>query len=108
MAGKKGRSGRKSKRVEWNLAELKELSIKRAIFTMKKNDGEEEDKRLEKRKDEITLKVLDKYIPQEIKLNGKIEHDFSDRFFELAEAQLESDEAGIFADLKIQPRITAN
>lgn len=72
--GKKGRSGRKSKKVEWNFHRLKELSINRAIREMEREEAILKDRkeryRLEDRKDEITVKVLDKIIPQEIKLNG--------------------------------------
>lgn len=82
MSGKKGRSGRKTKRFEFEIARLKELSLKRAIKILEQKEkapedlGELKDQiRLQKRQDDITLKVIDKTIQQEVKVSGDAEGD---------------------------------
>lgn len=71
--GKKGRSGRKSKSFEFEVARLKELSLRRAIRVLEEEEleDEKENNRLVKRQDEITLKVLDKAIPSKTELAGE-------------------------------------
>lgn len=85
MAGKKGRSGRKSKRFEFEVNRLKELSLNRAIKTLEeKSEIDPEDPigslkaslKLDKRKDEVMLKVLDKAIPTKIEGEGFEGHKF--------------------------------
>ena len=79
--GRKGRSGRKSHGLEQKFIELKKLSLERAICQLKRDENkaenQEEKERLEDRKDSITLKVLDKIIPQQIKLGEGNGEDMS-------------------------------
>jgi len=72
MAGKKGRSGRKSKSFEFEINRLKELSIKRAIKILEAKEPEFKDEKiaLTGRQDQVTLKVIDKTLSQEITLKG--------------------------------------
>ena len=79
MSGKKGRSGRKNKSFEFEVNKLKELSLKRAINTLEDEiEIDQEDPigslkaslKLDKRKDEVMLKVLDKAIPSKTELTG--------------------------------------
>lgn len=84
MSGKKGRSGRKSKRFESEIERLKDLALRRAIKTLQ--DEIEFDKEnplasfkmmkgLEKRQDDVMLKILDKAIPTETKISGNDDGD---------------------------------
>lgn len=73
--GKKGRSGRKSKRFEFEIARLKELSLKRAIKTLEEKNAEES------RKDQIMLKVIDKTLAQEVNLTSDPENPVKFEFY---------------------------
>lgn len=85
MAGKKGKSGRKNKSFEFEVNKLKELSLRRAIRTLEAEiEIDQEDPigslkaslKLDKRKDEVMLKVLDKAIPTKIEGEGFESHKF--------------------------------
>lgn len=78
FVGKKGRSGRKSKKFEFEIAELKELSLKRAIKILKQKDLDDEklNRVLNSDKQEITLKVIDKALSQEVNVTGEVKGDF--------------------------------
>lgn len=87
MPGVKGKSGRKSKRFEFEVNRLKELSLKRAIKTLEIElkidpenplEGLRDTVRLDKRKDEVMLKVLDKAIPTKIEgEDGEVARHFT-------------------------------
>jgi len=57
-------------------------------------------------KKDVALALVAKIIPS--KFEGEFKHDFAERFYELAEAQLEGDEVGIFENLKSQPRFAGD
>lgn len=65
--GKKGRSGRKSKPLEFKIHLLKELAIARAIKALQ--DASEK-KTIADRKDSVMLKMLDKSIAAKHEVTG--------------------------------------
>jgi hypothetical protein len=73
MAGNKN-SGRKTKRFEFEINRLKELSLKRAIkiLEQKETDDEKLNRVLNSDQQEITLKVIDKALGQEVKLSSMV------------------------------------
>ena len=72
-----------------------ELKHKRKILNWA---GENWSKIKEANKTRIWCALLAKEMPS--KIEGKLEHEFSDRFFELAESELESYETRIFGKAK--------
>lgn len=61
-------SGRKNKAFEWEVTKLKALAYERAIKALEKDL---------KTADNYALKVIEKSLPEEIKLNGLIGQDIN-------------------------------
>ena len=66
--GIKGRSGRKSKPLEFKIHLLKELAIARAIKALQ---DERENKTIAERKDSVMLKMIDKAVAAKQEITGE-------------------------------------
>lgn len=105
MAGKKGKSGRKPRWFEAKYELLEGLCVDRALAIMKIKfkdivDAPEEKKAdmiLDfKQQNKIMLSVIEKGLPQRIKLDGNIKHEGEvDHYHKLAGSELDNLEAGI-------------
>lgn len=110
MAGNKN-SGRKNKKFEFEVNRLKELSLKRAIKTLeqKEIDDDKQNRVLQNEKHDITLKVIEKTLAQEVKVSGEIEHTHEhDHFYKLSEGELEREKETVFKRLESQSRASRN